>query len=192
MRPWITFFSQTGSEIYNLSNTLGVYPDAIITNRQSNDGVNPGLITITTFRTQKLNRTIWYTLSNKPTVQDYLQVLEKFKNPIITLHGYLRILPKEICEKYEIYNLHPGLINRFPELKGYNPQERAFTGGYNVAGCVIHKVIPEVDEGEIVACGEIEIKDMSLPEVYNDLHKCAFDTWKNFLTEYNILHSESR
>jgi len=191
MRPWVTFFSQTGSEIYNLSNALGLYPDAIITNRQNNEGVNPDLLTITAFRTQKLNQTIWHTLPNKPVVEDYSQVLQKFNNPVVTLHGYLRIIPKEICNKYEIYNLHPGLINKYSELKGFNPQERAFTRGYKDAGCVIHKVTPGVDEGEIVAHGEISIEGMSLTEVYSSLHNCAFNTWKNFFTQYNILHSES-
>ena len=40
MRPWITFFSQTGTEIYDLSNALGVYPDCVIHNKHNTDGVN--------------------------------------------------------------------------------------------------------------------------------------------------------
>lgn len=191
MRPWICFFSQTGTEIYNLSNNLGRYPDAIITNKQDTKLINTDLINNTAFREQKLNKTIWHTLPEKPKTEDYEQILLQFKNPLITLHGYLRIIPEKICNSYEIYNLHPGLINRFPELKGYNPQERAFTGGYKEAGCVIHKVTPGVDEGEIVATGEIDIEGLNLTEVYNNLHDCAFETWKNFLTEYNINQSES-
>lgn len=185
MRPWVTFFSQTGSEIYNLSNTIGRYPDAVITNKSDIDTINDKLLHLIRFREQKLNKPVFYQISQKPTLGDYENILKEFTNPLITLHGYLRILPKEICDSYEIYNLHPGLIDRFPELKGYNPQERAFTGGYKNAGCVIHKVTPGVDEGEIVASGEIGIEDMSLTEVYNALHDCALETWKNFLTEYN-------
>ncbi|NBO99012.1 MAG: hypothetical protein EBU90_02620 [Proteobacteria bacterium] len=183
MRPWVAFFSQTGTEINNLSRELGLYPEAIITNRQDTNGVNSDLINTTAFRTHKLNRTIWHTLPQKPVLESYMEVLSKFSNPIITLHGYLRIIPKEICEKYEIYNLHPGLITRYPELKGFNPQERAFTQGYHTAGCVIHKVTPGVDEGPIVREGEISIDNLTLPEVYSDLHKLAFKLWKSFLTE---------
>jgi len=187
MRPWITFFSQTGSEIKNLSNTLGKYPDGIVTNRQTTEGINPELITTSTFREHKLNRTVWYVLPDRPHTESYNNILSQYDNPIVTLHGYLRIIPKEICERYEIYNLHPGLINKYPELKGFNPQERAFKGQYKDAGCVIHKVTPGVDEGEIVACGEINIENMNLAEVYCALHDCALNTWINFITEYKII-----
>jgi len=187
MRPWITFFSQTGTEIKDLCNALGVYPDAIITNKTSTDGVNKDLLTITTFRTHKLNRTIWYMLPQKPTIENYLQVLSYFNNPIITLHGYLRIIPKEICEAYEIYNLHPGLIDKYPSLKGFNPQERAFKEGYKQAGCVIHRVISSVDEGEILMSKATAIENMGLNEVYNTLRITALDLWKDFFVSYKIL-----
>ena len=191
MRPWICCFSQTGSEIYNISNALGRYPDAIITNKQDISQINSDLINLIKFREQKLNTAIFYQLPQKPELSDYAAILDKFVDPVITLHGYLRIIPKEICDKYEIFNLHPGLINKYPVLRGFNPQERAFTGGYKDAGCVIHKVTPGVDEGEIVASGEIDIENLTLAQVYTELHDCAFNVWKNFLTEYNIIQSES-
>lgn len=187
MRPWIAFFSQTGTEINNLCNDLGVYPDAIVTNRIDTDGVNKDLITTTTFREHKLNRTIWYMLPSKPTLECYKNILSNFNNPVITLHGYLRILPKEVCEQYEIYNLHPGLIDKYPSLKGFNPQERAFKESYPVAGCVIHKVTSEVDEGPILLSQGVSIKGLTLPQVYSVLHQVAFDLWKSLFTGYKIL-----
>lgn len=187
MRPWVAFFSQTGTEINNICKSLGIYPDAIVTNRHNTDGINKDLMTTTTFREYKLNRTIWYMLPTKPTLENYQQVLSHFEKPVITLHGYLRIIPKGICEKYEIYNLHPGLINKFPELKGFNPQEKAFKEGYKIAGCVIHRVIPEVDAGEIIMSQGVSIENKNLNEVYETLHDTAFDLWKSFFTAYNIL-----
>lgn len=187
MRPWITFFSQTGAEINNLCNALGIYPDAVITNKQDTENINKDLLSTTTFREHKLNRTVWYVLPQKPTAENYLQVLSAFDNPVITLHGYLRIIPKEVCEKYEIYNLHPGLIDKYPSLKGFNPQERAFVEGYKLAGCVIHKVVPEVDTGEILMSQGVDIEDLDLPGVYKALQGVAFDLWKSFFKAYNIL-----
>lgn len=187
MRPWVTFFSQTGTEINNLCKALEIYPDAIITNRHTTEDINPELIATSTFREHKLNRTTWYMLPQKPTLQSYQEILSHFENPVITLHGYLRIIPKEICEKYEIYNLHPGLIDKFPSLKGFNPQERAFREKYDLAGCVIHRVVPEVDAGEIMMSQGVSIKNKNLNEVYSTLHEVAFDLWKSFLTGYNIL-----
>ena len=188
MRPWVTFFSQTGTEIYNLSNSLGIYPDCIVTNKQDHSTTNECLIKTAEFRQHKLNLpNLWYQLSKSPTVNEYKSVLELFDNPVITLHGYLRIIPKEICEKYEIYNLHPGLIDKFPSLKGFNPQERAFQGGYKLAGCVIHRVVPEVDAGKIIMSQGVSIENKRLDEVYETLHSVAFDLWKSFFTGYNIL-----
>jgi len=190
MRPWITFFSQTGTEIHNLSNDLGIYPDAIVTNNSNISRINSGLRMISEFRANKLNRELWYMLPPKPTATDYESILSHFKNPVVTLHGYLRIIPKEICEKYEIYNLHPGLIDKYPELKGFNPQERAFTQGYKLAGCVIHKVISEVDEGSIIMGQGISIQSMNLDQVYEALHNTALDLWKSFFKAYDILEKE--
>jgi folate-dependent phosphoribosylglycinamide formyltransferase PurN len=188
MRPWITFFSQTGTEIYDLSNALGVYPDCIVHNKHNNDGVNQKLVELTTFRATKLNMLhCWQHLPPKPDVTNYENILSRYDNPIVTLHGYLRIIPKQICEKYEIYNLHPGLIDKFPSLKGFNPQQRAFTGGYDVAGCVIHRVTPGVDEGEILMSQGVDIKNKTLNEVYDALRMTALDLWKSFFTTYRLL-----
>jgi folate-dependent phosphoribosylglycinamide formyltransferase PurN len=187
MRPWVTFFSQTGTEIYDLSNALGIYPDCIVTNKQNHKNTNIGLKAVTEFRSQKLNENIWIQLPQKPTVSDYEGVLNCFENPVITLHGFLRIIPKEICEKYEIYNLHPGLIDKYPSLKGFNPQERAFAEGYKLAGCVIHRVTPGVDEGEILMSQGTGIEGMSLDGVYGALRDTALDLWKSFFTAYKIL-----
>jgi len=186
MRPWVAFFSQTGTEIQQLSNLLGMYPDAIVTNKPDLKNVNKELLSTTQFREHKLNRTILTYLPVKPVVNNYLKVLREFENPVITLHGFLRIIPKEVCEQYEMYNLHPGLINKFPALKGFNPQERAFTEGYKLAGCVIHKVTPGVDEGEIILSQGVGIEGMSLDGVHGALRETALDLWKSFFTAYKI------
>jgi len=187
MRPWITFFSQTGTEIAALCQALGKYPHGIVTNKQNMTNVNKDLVNTTSFREHKLNQTFWHILPAKPSIDDYLNTLSSFDNPVITLHGYLRIIPKVVCEKYEIYNLHPGLIDKYPSLKGFNPQERAFREGYKLAGCVIHRVIPDVDEGEILMSQGISIENKTLNEVYDSLRNVALDLWKSFFTAYKIL-----
>lgn len=187
-RPWVAFFSQTGTEIYNLTRELDIYPDAIVTNQQDNEKINKDLINLYTFRESKLNLSgTWFKLPKIPEYTDYKAILQNFKKPIITLHGFLRVLPKKICNQYEIYNLHPGLITKYPELKGLNPQERAFSGNYTTAGCVIHRVTPIVDDGEVLKEGEVSINGIPLPEIYGKLHKLAFLLWKNFIVEDKIL-----
>lgn len=173
-RPWIAFFSQTGSEIANISEALKREPDLVITNKDP-------------FKCQDVDERIdrMYHLPGKPKVEDYEEILSGFDNPIITLHGYLRILPKEICEKYQIYNGHPGLITEYPELKGKDPQVRAYEGikegKYSVAGAVLHKVIPEVDEGKIIAEERFNTFGLSLDDLFRILKDRSLYMWINFL-----------
>ena len=174
MRKWIAFFSQTGSEIVQISEALGRWPDMIISNRRSDSA--------RTITSGIPKDKIYYT-SNSPEGYEYLHYLGQIKDPIITLHGWLRIVPEGICSKYEMYNGHPGLITKYPELKGKDPQFRAFEGGYNTGGCVIHKVTPGVDEGEVLMEKEIGIRLLDLNETFRKLHDTSVGMWVEFLKE---------
>jgi folate-dependent phosphoribosylglycinamide formyltransferase PurN len=176
-KPWVAFFSQTGSEIANIAESIGRWPDLIITNKRPEH-----LRTID----ERITKYGYITTKNKPTVNDLELLLANIDNPIITLHGWLRIMPKELCEKYSIYNGHPGLITWYPELKGKDPQVRAYEGiqegKYVSAGVVLHKVIPEVDEGKILAEEYFGVdKSMSLDDLFRILKDRSLYTWINFL-----------
>jgi folate-dependent phosphoribosylglycinamide formyltransferase PurN len=173
-RPWIAFFSQTGSEIVQISRALGRWPDMIITNRRPDSArtIDAGI----------LKDRLYFT-SNKPEAYEYHHYLRQVENPIITLHGWLRVVPEDVCEKHEMYNGHPGLITRYPELKGKDPQMRAFQGNYDTAGCVIHKVTPGVDEGEILMEREVGVRLLDLDGLFHILHKTSVNMWIEFLKE---------
>jgi len=173
---WTALFSQTGSEIYQISERLGRYPDVIICNKQGDlDEINLNLI----------GKSFMIFTASKPTVRDYLEYIKE--DDFVTMHGWLRIVPSEICEKRTIYNGHPGLITKYPELKGKDPQEKAFNLKHDTAGCVIHEAVAEVDAGKILAESEIDIKDKSLDEVYGSLHKLSTDLWVDFLRDkFNV------
>ena len=142
-KPWIAFFSQTGTEIVDLAESLGRWPDLIVTNQRP-----AGLRVIN----KKLKEAdVLVTVSNRPSVSELEEVIGYYKDPIVTLHGWLRVMPPSICEKYTIFNGHPGLITEYPELKGKDPQIRAFEGKYPVIGCVLHRVTAGVDEGRVIA-----------------------------------------
>jgi folate-dependent phosphoribosylglycinamide formyltransferase PurN len=176
---WIAFFSQSGTEIYNIMNHTGKRPIAVITNRQDDEGLNPLL------KQEKDNRLKWITLPKNPDVKDYKKALKGIDDPLITLHGFLRIIPKEICKKYKnIYNLHPGLITEYPDLKGKDPQARAVKAGYRTAGAVIHKVTPIVDDGEVVKSHAINITGLDEKQVIRDLHCLGSIMWYQFFETY--------
>ena len=172
VREWIAFFSQTGSEIVSLGNALGKMPTEIVYNEKpiyKND-IN-----------QNIDK---YTLlPNRPTVEDYERILSKYDNPLVTLHGWLRIVPPEICSKYEIFNGHPGLIDEYPELKGKDPQEKAYRLGLQEGGSVIHRVTEGVDEGEILYSTKASLKGLDLNGVYNILRETSMVSWMKFFTK---------
>ena len=172
---WIAFFSQTGSEIAEVSEHLGRWPDLIVTNKRPDE--------IRTIDSRIVE--YGYTeLPNKPTVEDLEAVLQD--NAVITLHGWLRIMPPIICNKYLIYNGHPGLITMYPELKGKDPQMKAFNLKHDLMGCVIHKVTAGVDEGKVLK--EIFFNAWGITEenMWKTLRDRSSYLWIKFLKELVI------
>ena len=170
-KPWITFFSQTGSEIVELAEILKRWPDLIITNKRPSQlrTINPELEGKVVF------------VENKPTEEELRLVLSNYKDPLITLHGWLRIMPPSICKEYEIFNGHPGLITVYPELKGKDPQMRAYNAKHEVMGCVLHKVTEGVDEGKVIAEDRFNAWRITEEEVWRVTRMRSLFLWKEFL-----------
>lgn len=186
---WISFLSQTGSEVLEVSKQIGRYPDSIIVNKQSTKNINKELLRFAPDINFVPNR-YWTSGSGDPEwfetiTTTYDHVLNNFdpNDAVVTLNGWLKIVPEEICDKWNIYNGHPGLITKYPELKGKDPQIRAIEGDYETAGCVIHKAVAEVDGGEIISEGEIQT-------FRSQLNMCDTDEQK-IETGFNILHEQS-
>lgn len=171
-RPWLTFFSQTGSEIADLSEKLGRWPTRIITNERPEHlrTIDPRIVEYG-----------FLTLPNKPTIQNYYSILDYWPDAIVTLHGWLRIFPDELCGQFETYNGHPGLITKYPELKGKDPQVRAFEGKYKIGGSVIHNVTSGVDEGEVISSREVSLDGLDLDGIFRILRNTSQSLWVEFL-----------
>lgn len=180
MAKWVAFFSQTGSEIVQISEQIGRWPDVIISN------VRPDHLRTITAKLKDRPVTL---ISNKPSADEYREVLSKAISPeddyVITLHGWLRVIPQEIISEYStMFNGHPGLISKYPELKGKDPQHKAYSLGLLTSGCVIHKVTAGVDEGPISREVEVAIKDLTMDQILETLHTNSVDLWVNFLTRH--------
>lgn len=174
---WYPLFSQTGTEILDIIQAVGIEPTTIITNKRplSLREVNKTLL-------EKYGHKI-IEVPNKPTVEDYNRVLSCSKHPIVTLHGWLRQIPEDICEQYSIFNGHPGLISTYPELKGKDPQIRAIEGKYSTAGSVIHKVTSEIDEGAIVSEISFETLDLTEDEIWSNFRQKSLYLWVQFFNQ---------
>jgi len=170
---WIALFSQTGTELKELENALNVSPTIVMTNSKVYKSTSWGVKS--TFSRKTHDEIVhWLEMSYNNDVLDRV---------IITLHGYLRILPPSICQKYKIYNGHPALFNLYPELKGKDPQIRTWQNKdkYPIIGSVVHKCVAEVDAGEIVSSVAYANRVESEDEMFCQLKISSFQAWKWFL-----------
>lgn len=170
---WVALFSQTGSEIVEVSEALGDYPDLCVTNQQD----------LTKIRKELYENCAMKVTDKQVPPQQYYQLIGTPVDTIVTLNGWLRIVPPEICSAYEMYNGHPGLITKHPQLKGKDPQKKAFDLQLTTSGCIIHQVTPEVDGGEILLEREVRIQNMTLPAIFTILHNTSVNLWVEFLAQ---------
>ena len=173
-RNWIALFSQTGSEIADLSEGINRKPDFVITNAAADDVDSRVHVD---FRLTK----------EEAKTLDILENLDfNIDKTLITLNGWLRIIPPGKCNIYNIYNGHPGLITKYPELKGKDPQKRVWENiaSYPKIGSVVHRVVAEVDAGEVMVEKSVRTKHIyNLNKTYDALRGTSFDAWLEFLKE---------
>jgi formyltetrahydrofolate-dependent phosphoribosylglycinamide formyltransferase len=72
----------------------------------------------------------------------------------VALAGYMRLLSPEFVGKWagRMLNIHPSLL---PKYKGLDTHQRAIDAGDKVAGCSVHVVTAELDDGPVL--GQIEV-----------------------------------
>lgn len=171
----IALFSQTGSEIANLIDN-GITPTSIISDQKNKSKIDKRI---------DVNKGV--TFIQKKDVKNVQHLRDIFGDPltcIITLHGWLNIIPKEICDEYQIYNGHPGLITKYPELKGKDPQVRAYEGDYLSIGSVIHRVTPGVDEGTVILSSRMYNDCKTLDDTFMKLKNISLKLWVKFFNTY--------
>lgn len=176
---WTALFSRTGYELSEIVGRLKIKPNRIICNKSV-------LQSVTSYELDKLieEEAIELVRVNKiPSVEEYNGMFQNNTKQIITLHGWMRVIPPEICDKYEIYNGHPGLITKYPELKGKDPQIRAFEAGHLDIGTVIHRVIPEVDAGKILASSSIDNTCTDVDMMFDVLREMSIGLWCDVLVD---------
>lgn len=68
---------------------------------------------------------------------------------IICFAGFMRILTSGFVQHYQgcMLNIHPSLL---PKFKGLHTHARALAAGDTQAGCSVHLVTPQLDDGPIL------------------------------------------
>lgn len=184
---WAALFSQTGSEICNLAESIGQYPDLVISD--NTDEANP-----VDSRIELNCKKLFWRKYKGLTTEEKLEYYRKYLSgyDVVTLHGWLNIVPADICNEYNIFNGHPGLINYYPELKGKDPQVRAWKNinKYVYIGSVVHKVTPGVDEGPIICYSKRDTKNcIGMISIFDILKQTSLESWIDFFNNnrYNII-----
>lgn len=166
MQLWVALFSQTGNELGEVIKKLGKHPHAIFCDKKRADwhpSIDPKAVSLID------HDSITRTLKCLPA------------HTFVSLHGYLRIIPNESI-KEQMYNVHPGDIESFPQLKGIHPQRKALDLKLPSTGVVIHKVTDELDGGAIVSRRNYVIKsDETEMSLVNNLRDQAIDMWVDLL-----------
>jgi phosphoribosylglycinamide formyltransferase 1 len=89
--------------------------------------------------------------------------LRKARADYVALAGYMRLLSPGFVAGWagKMLNIHPSLL---PEYKGLDTHERALANGDTVAGCSVHVVTADLDDGPVLAQTEVAIIDGDTPE----------------------------
>lgn len=108
-----------------------------------------------------------------------LDFLEKNDISEAVCIGYRRLFSGNFLEKcsIDIYNLHPSLL---PDFKGLNVYERVLESDEGKSGATLHKIVEEMDEGEIIAQRSYNIEDI---ETVDELKKKAREVELSLIRE---------
>ncbi|WP_131673578.1 phosphoribosylglycinamide formyltransferase [Paracoccus marinus] len=86
-----------------------------------------------------------------------LEPLLAARPDILCLAGFMRILTPAFVVRFEgrMLNIHPSLLPAYP---GLHTHARALDAGDAVAGCSVHLVTPELDDGPILGQARVPVE----------------------------------
>lgn len=82
---------------------------------------------------------------------------------LVCLAGFMRILTADFVNQWtdRMINIHPSLL---PDYKGLDTYARAINDGKAEAGCTVHYVIPEMDDGPVIVQRRVPILPHDTPD----------------------------
>ena len=82
---------------------------------------------------------------------------------LICLAGFMRILSEGFVARWQgrVLNIHPSLL---PKYRGLDTHVRAIAAGDREAGCTVHLVTAELDDGPILGQARVPINPDDTPE----------------------------
>jgi phosphoribosylglycinamide formyltransferase-1 len=95
--------------------------------------------------------------------KELLSVIEPYRPDIVCLAGFMRILTPLFIGAFagRMLNIHPSLL---PKYRGLHTHARALQAGDSEAGCTVHEVTTELDDGPILGQARVAVKADDDPE----------------------------
>lgn len=94
-------------------------------------------------------------------------VLSASRVDLVALAGFMRLMTPEFVAAWHnrMLNIHPSLL---PSFKGLHTHERALEAGVRMAGCTVHLVRAEMDEGPILGQAAVTVEDGDTPDTLSE------------------------
>lgn len=103
--------------------------------------------------------------ANRQAFEEKLQETILAHGPIdlVCLAGFMRVLTPWFVDQWadHMINIHPSLL---PEYKGLHTHARAIADGKTEAGCSVHYVVPEMDDGPLIVQRRVPILPEDTPD----------------------------
>lgn len=101
---------------------------------------------------------------DRPAFEAALQAKLAAASPeIVALAGFMRVLTAPFVDNWKgrMLNIHPSLL---PKYRGLHTHARALAAGDQEAGCTVHQVTAELDDGPILGQARVPILPDDTPE----------------------------
>lgn len=123
---------------------------------------------------------------------ELINLLKDYNIDLIVLAGYLKMIGKNLINKYTIINTHPSLLPKFggKGMYGMNVHKAVIEAKEKVSGPTVHFVNDKYDEGNIISQTEVKLDENETPESLakkvQDVEKIQLtNVLKNFINEKN-------
>ena len=114
-----------------------------------------------------------------------------FQPDLCVLAGYMLVVGKEMCRKYNMLNLHPAA----PGGPAGTWQEviwQLIGSGATETGTMMHLVTPELDKGPVVTCCTFPIRGEPFDRYWHEIEGCPVEQIKQEQGEENPLFKAIR
>ncbi|MFW2587028.1 phosphoribosylglycinamide formyltransferase [Sagittula sp. SSi028] len=101
---------------------------------------------------------------DRPAFEAALQeALAPFEPDLICLAGFMRVLTAGFVTPWEgrMLNIHPSLL---PKYRGLHTHARALEAGDTEAGCTVHEVTAELDDGPVLGQARVPVAASDTPD----------------------------